>query len=188
MTQKYICSDLHLGHANIERFRPRKRFPGGEIIGSEEQHELNLEQLKLLNKREVCYLLGDVVFTLPWLERLKEVRCRLILVGGNHDLPLDVIVKSGVFEKVYGLELHKKHWLSHAPIHPQELRGRNNVHGHTHHALVLGESGMPDSRYRNVSLEYTGYKPVKWEHAISEDYYYHCVHHWQLYKNEGRLA
>ena len=59
-----------------------------------------------------------------------------------------------------GLEKYKGAWLSHAPIHPAELRGKINIHGHVHYANVLDETGKLDNRYFNVSLENTGGCPI----------------------------
>lgn len=38
--------------------------------------------------------------------------------------------------KVYSLVKYKGFWLSHAPIHPEELRGCKNIHGHCHDAVI----------------------------------------------------
>lgn len=64
------------------------------------------------------------------------------------------------FNKVCGFEKYKKSWLSHAPIHPAELRGKINIHGHVHDATITDENGLPDLRYFNVSLENTGGRPI----------------------------
>ena len=37
-------------------------------------------------------------------------------------------------------------WLSHAPIHPDELRGKPSVHGHCHYANIQLD-GKDDPRY-----------------------------------------
>lgn len=47
---------------------------------------------------------------------------------------------------------YKNTWISHCPIHPQELRNRDgNIHGHLHNSIV------PDLRYFNVNLDVNGY-------------------------------
>jgi calcineurin-like phosphoesterase family protein len=58
---------------------------------------------------------------------------------------------------VAGIIKYKGFWLSHAPIHPEELRGKPNIHGHVH------TNTLNDSRYFNASLENIGYKPVSIE-------------------------
>lgn len=59
-----------------------------------------------------------------------------------------------VFDDVQGFMKYKEFWLSHAPIHPNELRGKVNIHGHVHSATI------DDDRYFNTSLENIGYKPI----------------------------
>jgi calcineurin-like phosphoesterase family protein len=39
-------------------------------------------------------------------------------------------------------------------MHPQELRGKINVHGHMH------RDAIQDPRYVNVNVDFTGMKPV----------------------------
>jgi calcineurin-like phosphoesterase family protein len=62
-----------------------------------------------------------------------------------------------VFNKVYGLHTRKGCWLSHAPIHAEELRNKFNVHGHTHNFNIN------DYRYANVSVENCNYYPVDFQ-------------------------
>jgi calcineurin-like phosphoesterase family protein len=60
----------------------------------------------------------------------------------------------GMVDSVQSLVKYKGFWLTHAPIHPDELRGKMNVHGHVH------TKTLADNRYFNVSCENVGYKPV----------------------------
>ena len=53
----------------------------------------------------------------------------------------------GKFNRVGALFKYKEFWLSHAPIHPAELRGRKNVHGHVHNKTII------DPNYFNLSVE-----------------------------------
>ena len=62
-----------------------------------------------------------------------------------------------VFTKVHALHTRKGCWLSHAPIHPEELRGKFNIHGHVH------DNTLQDPRYANVSLENCNYTPVDFQ-------------------------
>ena len=54
-----------------------------------------------------------------------------------------------VYDEVHALLKYKEFWLSHAPLHPDELRGKRNIHGHVHTASV------PDTKYLNVSVDST---------------------------------
>ena len=59
------------------------------------------------------------------------------------------------FDEVYGFHKYKEFWLSHCPIHPQELRGKYNIHGHVHH------NNIPDKNYFNVCIEALNGLPIK---------------------------
>jgi len=149
MSNIWFCSDLHLGHSNIHRFRK------GFGDSSEEHDQLVLAGIaKELKKKDTLYVLGDAAFTSAGLLSLKRVVCNKILIKGNHDLePFKGY--SEVFSEVYGLLKYKGFWLSHAPIHEQELRNKVNLHGHTHSYNILKEVGKPeeDPRYFNCCVE-----------------------------------
>ena len=53
---------------------------------------------------------------------------------------------------------YKNFWLSHCPIHPQEMRKRTgNIHGHLHKAL------LDDDRYFEVGLDQNDFDFVSLE-------------------------
>lgn len=174
--RKYLIADTHFAHNNIDKFRNTLG------LSSEEQHEHNFEQLKRLGKKDLCFILGDFCFSKEWLERIeKETRCQLRIIGGNHDLNFKAF-NTNRYHGLRGLEKRNGVWLSHAPIHPMELRFSKNCHGHTHFQLMLDEDGWPDDRYINVCLEYTGYKPILWDYAMSDEYHQECVNKWKEYR------
>lgn len=136
----YFCSDLHFGHKNIQKFR--------QFVLSQNHNEqfiCNAWKNKV-TKRDNVYVLGDVAFTMEAIDLFKDLPGRKFLIRGNHDL-CDTAAYLKVFTEVYGLLKYKEFWLSHAPIHPDELRGRVNLHGHVHYASI------PDSRYFNCCVE-----------------------------------
>ncbi len=151
----YFCSDLHLGHKNIHKFRP-------PFASAEDHHAFILEQWKnKITKRDDVYVLGDACFTTEAIDWVKELPGTKHLIRGNHDL-CDTSYYLKAFKNVYGLLKYKEFWLSHAPIHPTELRGRVNLHGHVHTKSVtvrVGTSGFfwtdLDSRYFNCCVENT---------------------------------
>lgn len=136
----YFCSDLHFGHKNIQKFRLH--------VTSEEDNRQQIvdDWNKKVSKRDVVYVLGDACFTMETVDTFAQLPGRKILIRGNHD-QLDTQVYLKYFEGVYGLLKYKEFWLSHAPIHPQELRGRVNLHGHVHYHTI------DDLRYFNCSVE-----------------------------------
>ena len=124
MANVYFIGDLHFGHTNIVNFRP---------FGTEELHTQHLMDCwtDTVTKRDVVYVMGDAAFTQSGLDLIGTLAGKKVLIRGNHDLlPTDNY--ASVFEEVYGLLAWHGLWLSHAPIHPQELYGRSNIHGHCH--------------------------------------------------------
>ena len=136
----WFCSDLHFGHKNIEKFRSH--------VSSEEdnRNKIKIGWCKLVTKRDDVYVLGDACFTTETLPDFGELPGRKFLIRGNHDR-LDCGAYLKYFHEVYGLLRYKEFWLSHAPIHPDELRGKYNLHGHVHY------HSLPDSRYFNCCVE-----------------------------------
>lgn len=176
--KRYICSDLHLGHSNIHRFR-------SQFKTAEDHHELvfnNLQELQ--GKRSMLFLLGDVAFTDEWVDKITDLRFgRKVLLLGNHDTDRKININKlfGWFDEVHSLLSYKGTWLSHCPIHPIEIRKKHmNIHGHTHPYLMLDNSREVDNKYRNVCMEYTNYKPIDFEFVVSDDYVEHCK---EIYNN-----
>lgn len=125
----WFCSDLHFGHGNIQKFRRH--------VASEKDNRNQITDCwqGVVTKRDDVYVLGDACFTEETLEEFKNLPGRKFLVRGNHDkLSTESYLK--YFDEVYGLLKYKEFWLSHAPIHPDELRGRVNLHGHVHYSSI----------------------------------------------------
>lgn len=156
MSNVYVIGDLHFGHKNVTRFRT-------EFDSSAEHDEVLCDRWRqTVSDRDLVYVLGDAAFDEAGLWRIRDLPGRKRLVRGNHDC-LSTCLYMCVFEEIYGL-LHKKRvWLSHAPVHPDELRGRLCVHGHVHRNTLqrsTGEYAMtPDDRYFNASAEMIDYTP-----------------------------
>lgn len=136
----WFTSDLHFGHKNIQKFRLE--------VSSEEDNRRRIiaDWDRLVTKRDDVYVLGDAAFTMDAVEHFGTLAGRKFLVRGNHD-DLDTQAYLKYFTAVYGLKKYKEFWLSHAPIHPNELRGKVNLHGHVHYHDV------EDSRYLNLCVE-----------------------------------
>ena len=152
MCNVYFISDLHLKHKHICRFSPNRL---GVTLDDPDVHDalLLLSIKSRVTKRDVLWILGDVAFTDEGLELLKDLPCKLMLVRGNHDeLPTARYLE--VFDEVFGLVNKYGFWLSHAPIHPDELRGKKNIHGHVHNAVI------PDNRYISVCVEALEGRPI----------------------------
>lgn len=144
MSNVWFGSDFHFGHKRIAEFR--KDIPW---FDNEESHrEWLIEECnKVLTKRDVLYLLGDIVFHPEYLTSVSRLECdKKILIKGNHDIANSNELLE-VFDEVHGLIKYKHFWLSHPPIHPMELRGKVNLHGHTHNVNMEG------NQYLNCCVE-----------------------------------
>lgn len=157
MSKVYLIADLHLGHKNVVKWR-------SGFNSHEEHDELILGNLHAtVKKRDFLYILGDVAFSEEALKELKKFTDRVTthLILGNHDtekrVPQDMLFSC--FKSVSSLKSYKNTWLSHAPIHQDELRGKFNIHGHTHSHII------DDPRYLNVCAEQIEYKPIEFRVA-----------------------
>lgn len=157
MSCVYVTSDWHLGHNRIsEKFRTN--------FSSDEEHNetiLHNYYEAGITKRDTVWFLGDICFHTDYLERIRQLPGIKKLVLGNHDTdkghrpPIEQLILT--FDQVYGLAKNRYAWFSHAPIHPEELRGFINIHGHVH------QYSIDDPRYFNACLENTEYKPIKFQ-------------------------
>jgi len=152
MSHVYVTSDWHLGHTGVsDKFR--KQF----FSDREHDEYIVANAQSTVTKRDVLYILGDVAFNKGKLDMLHEIKCRKILVRGNHDtLPISDYLE--VFDEVYGAYKYKSYWLTHIPIHPMELYRGVNIHGHCHRGGPFEVHGDP--YYYNAILEYNNYMPV----------------------------
>lgn len=168
MSHVYFIGDLHFGHTGIERFRTQ--FPNEAVHRRFLMDTWN----ETIRKRDVVYVLGDAAFTQDGLDDIGRLQGRKILVRGNHDL-LPTESYLAVFEEVYGCLAYKGMWLTHVPIHPSELYGRSNVHGHCHRggptdivaatASLRGHAVGAKATYFNTCAEYlpSPYVPIRYD-------------------------
>lgn len=151
----YCISDTHFAHKNILQYRD-------QFKDIEEHDNIIMENiLSVCGKRDTLYILGDVVIYNDGMKYLEEISSRvehLHICLGNHcnerknSPTLEDYMK--VCKSVFGMKKYKRAWLTHAPIHPEELRGKFNIHGHVH------SNSVDDNRYFNASCENVNYKPV----------------------------
>ena len=152
MSIVWVTADWHLGHKNISKYRD---------VRSEEDNATTIltNYRAMVSKRDVVWFLGDICFTPAYLPLLQYLPGDKRLVLGNHDLDKGVPFAdlASIFNRVCGLVSYKGFWLSHAPLHPDELRGKMNIHGHTH------AHDIDDPRYINVCVERHHMQPVKFQ-------------------------
>lgn len=100
--------------------------------------------------------MGDWVFDESALETVKRIKCpHKHLILGNHDDYRLLPRMLEIFDTISGDIKYKEFWLSHIPIHPDELRGKCNVYAHTHTAKI-----SDDEKYFCTSCEQIDYRPV----------------------------
>lgn len=173
MSRFLITSDLHLGHKNAYKWRTQFDSP-------EHHDEYIFERLASnVNKRDTLVIVGDAAFTEFWNEQIGLIKCKKkVLIPGNHCteyVHMSKLVES--YDQIHALWSKKNCWFSHCPIHYQEMRGKIlNIHGHLHanqvwkegweldeHNIAIGEKCELDTRYFNVCLEHTDYKPIDFQ-------------------------
>lgn len=148
----WFGGDFHFGHKRIHIYRH------GPWSSEEEHRKWVVESCnRVIGKRDTLFLLGDIVFTSDNLIDVSNIKgAKKFLVRGNHDF--GTVNELGiVFDDVLGLAKYKEFWLSHAPIHPAELRDRVNLHGHVHYQDIqesmLSVLERKDKRYFNCCVE-----------------------------------
>jgi len=165
MSAVWLTSDWHLGHKPMVKWRP-----GFNNIHEHDWLLLN-NCRNMTTSRDIVWFLGDMFCGCNHntISAFINLPCRKKLVMGNHDTDhlsakSDITVRDfcDIFEEVVSIKKYKAAWFTHVPMHPEQLRGRINIHGHTH------ESNINDDRYYNVCPEQTDYKPVKYQDILAK--------------------
>lgn len=155
----FFISDLHLGHTNLA-----KNIRGFDNIEDHDNYVIEMFNSVVTSKKDIVYILGDITMekSSPYhlLDKLNGIKH---VVLGNHDRHQDVHKLLYHVQSVSGMIDYKRNFiLSHAPIHPQELYGKINIHGHVH------KKSIPDPRYINVCCEVVDYKPKTIEELLNK--------------------
>jgi calcineurin-like phosphoesterase family protein len=124
-----------------------------------------IDKILKLKKRDILFILGDFLFDSDeyktYIEKLSKKKCRIKLLLGNHDSLR--LYNESIFELQLPMLNYKKIWLSHCPIHPQEMRNKKgNIHGHLHKEI------LNDKKYFNVNIDVNNYEFVDFEKIKKE--------------------
>lgn len=165
---------LHLGHEWMAKHR------GFNSV--EEYHETLIKTWNThVNKKDLVYILGDITMENPqFYPILDQLKGRKKVVMGNHDMGKDVPELLKYVETVSGMIHYKGFWLTHAPIHPQELAFvLGNIHAHVHEqgitkTVVETEywdkpgivTSMSGQGYYNVDAQAVNYRPLTLEQLV----------------------
>lgn len=182
MSVVYVISDVHFGHRNICNYRP--------MFNSMQEHDETIMEniLMTVKKRDTLWMLGDCFFeehTIDYAKRIAERVQSFNFIPGNHDTDktervniFKNLMQLGLFDKVGSMFHSSGFWLTHAPIHPQELYGRISLHGHVHRKTV------PDNRFINVSAENINFTPVNLQQLKDENYRQSLLVHYGDYTHD----
>ncbi len=159
MGHVYLTSDLHFGSgamANRRGFNSVQHHDDtiiGNILGT-------------LPKRSKLYVLGDVGHEERSISRLaagikaKHGMNPIVLVPGNHDKKKAERYLL-YFDEIIGPRKYRDWWISHFPIHPQEIfKAKGNIHGHIH---MTSATGLLEFPYFNVNVDLNNYLPVDFD-------------------------
>ena len=158
MSSVWFTSYLHLGHKTAAYLRG---------FNSVEEHDgFILSQLQIVGKKDKLFILGDVAWNKQSLILLHGSPGVKELIFGNHD-QLQIMEYLKVFQKVHGFRGYKDFWLSHCPIHHQEIyRKRANIHGHIHNGAPTKQP--EDHRYINVNIDMNGMDIVNFDTILEK--------------------
>ncbi|MFW3387953.1 UNVERIFIED_CONTAM: metallophosphoesterase, partial [Kocuria sp. CPCC 205274] len=144
MAEVYFLGDTHFGHHNILKYRP-------EFKTIKEHDDFIINNInKVVTKRDKLILTGDICFNRESMDCLRRIRCPAIhvLLGNHDDYNLDFRKEVNGVCWVSGDFKYKEFWVSHIPLHPEELRGKFNIHAHMHRSTLKDKK-----RYFSTSCE-----------------------------------
>ena len=104
---RFVASDHHFGHTNSwEKFKLADGSPLRPFTSTEEMDETMIERHNAKVKTgDTVYFLGDVVINKKYLELVKRMNGRKILVRGNHDIFNDEDYRAVGFEQIHGVRV-----------------------------------------------------------------------------------
>ena len=157
MSNVFLISDTHFGHANIIKYADR---PFDTV---EEMNEVMVENWNSVVKQgDKVYHLGDVTMNSKSLDILSRLNGRKVLIKGNHDIQ-KLKFYTPHFYDIRGSHELDNFVLTHIPVSDtQKLRYKGNIHGHTH------EKNLEDPWYFNVSVEQINYTPIAFDEIIKD--------------------
>ena len=159
MSETFIISDQHYGHANALTFKKSDGSPLRDFSSAEEMNEHMVHcHNSVVRPQDKVIFLGDVAINKKYLEILRRLNGKKKLIMGNHDI-FDLKYYSEYFYDIKAYRVFDGHVFSHIPVHPSSIeRWRGNVHGHLH------DKKLDDPRYicMSVEQEHVNYTPVPW--------------------------
>ena len=171
MSETFFIGDTHFGHAGIIQFNETKPHRPFDTI-EEHDEELVRRWNSVVGKKDNVWHLGDFCFGARNIAIAGRLNGYKRLVLGNHDhYRAEEYLK--YFAKIFGVVEYNGMVLSHAPLHPNQLkRWYLNVHGHMHTKTVKNwisdDRFEEDKRYVNVSCEQINLTPVPLDYIYNK--------------------
>lgn len=155
----WIISDTHFNHTKLEEWGDR----------SGDWQEKLWKSLEAIPETDTLIHLGDICIgnDLEIHERIKALKCRKVLVRGNHDKKSFNWYQNNGWDFVCdGLELIFQGRYLHLTHRPSRPQGNTtwNIHGHTHGNMHRSEeyTEFYSSEYHiDISPELVGYSALR---------------------------
>ena len=175
MSETWFIGDTHFGHANILTYEKEARA----FDSVEEMNETIVQRWnKVVGKYDHVWHLGDFAFGKQNIQIAGRLNGQKRLILGNHDeYPAGEYLK--YFLTVHGAVYwrNKSYILTHVPVHPCNLAGKNcrNIHGHLHskYVMIFDQKGtgtwIKDPRYINASCEQNNLTPINALEILRDD-------------------
>jgi len=172
MSNIFITSDTHFGHAGVCRFLTDEGTKLRPWDNAEDMDEAMIENWNaVVRPKDKTYHLGDVVINRKALKTLSRLNGDKVLIKGNHDL-FKLEDYTPYFRDIRGFGALDGFALTHVPIHPASLgRWTGNFHGHLHSNRVMREGRyaddemVVDEQYLCLCVEHTNFTPIALEDA-----------------------
>jgi calcineurin-like phosphoesterase family protein len=163
----WVISDTHFNHNNILKFTRKDGSLLRDFKSIEAMNEYIITQWnRVVVPGDHVYHLGDVGDA----DIIHQLNGKKRLILGNHDQVKNRDVWNA-FQKIQESRIFREYncILTHRPIliPEQPCNFKWNVHGHIHY------HNPPTASHINVSVERTGYKPVRLDRLVEEHEHKH---------------
>ena len=164
MSNFFITSDWHFGHANDANTKGILAFERGNRFNTIQEHDKYITEciekwLHKLTPEDTFYFIGD--FGRPDSKTLSELtrifvatKCHKVAIRGNHDHETETGIMKTLFDEVYDYPIWISHRivLSHFPC--AVWNDQLNIHGHLHGSV------LDSPNHLCASLHVAGYQPI----------------------------
>ncbi len=163
----YFTSDWHLGHERIIHSCNRP-FDTVEEMNRKIIDNIN----STVGNKDTLYILGDVSLGMPKADVekiLRKLKCKKVLIKGNHDPNYDVSIFSGIYDYREIKHNGRRIILMHYPLmfwRDMEI-GTIHLHGHMHsdNEYNQGQKNKALLRY-DVGVDANDFKPISVESIL----------------------